>query len=1015
MPKSCERGIGLRMHCSLATDARTDDCDTIMPGTLASLRDHERRGSSHGPSEASSRDVGKGAGKEKGKQKTFMDRWVEPALQAPKPSYQDHGAGPYGVLEHMQPLGEAPSAKVKQRVKADGSRKSALGRSAAAGGVDAQDTPEGTPAPSGPVSHSVEPPATQPIVIDDDRDGDYAPTVNGKKKDRATRTRTVKRKSEFATSATSAVPSIKRHSPPSAPTPKFEYDGAKLHRVVEAAKQRAIEVGKPDLAAAVNEIYEQSLLDYKLRLLLEAILTQNATAQQNDEFQDYVRRAKKKLKDAKNKARQPPASKTNGTEQKSSENPQPPPTKLTSAPKPPTAPETSLAIPSTERLESHKPKISLKVKSPVKDPGRRRSGHGNMSVSPRKRSGSVGSDSSLTSLTSNEDDNDMDFDSPGDQAGGTAGPTIKLNGVRGKDHAAERGSLAVPGGSVKRSSAEAELDQDQATRDMAAKKQRMSESQTRDYEYAESNVRPTVRAPKTRALQRLVPPPVKLEQNGSRAASARGSRAPSMDLDSPLSDLSPATSRQSTPRLQRAPPKPAGKKAKTKQSPEKKQQAAFSGMSGVGGAGRDSPIGDDDNEVASENNDFCSACGGSGYLLCCDGCDRSFHLTCLDPPLEEGAKELDEPWFCFICVARRPAILDSPEKPARGLFASLFSGLKKRNPCNFVLPEDIRNFYDGVSTDKNGNFVEAMSGKPTRGKPGYSDDQPDYYKLRDSKGNLVLCYCCGKSSQQLAGPKRPIVTCDHCSQHWHLDCLDPPLSNPPALNQNGRKVVDWMCPLHVDKDLRNIDTAFLSRRRVHVRKPKHPRMMETSLSRGHVNNGVIDIFEDESDASDSEFFDQDDGGIVYKLPEKGIKLDFIDRVKDTRIQQLRDERSYQRLEQQVAATYPSALEQANFAKRPFNEQQLALNLAQFASENKDLDLGSDQVENLVGTLIAEAPSEVVEEMMAAEDAEKTRSATSVVPPSPPASEQTLELSVEQRKELQMLQELIRRKLESSKT
>lgn len=30
---------------------------------------------------------------------------------------------------------------------------------------------------------------------------------------------------------------------------------------------------------------------------------------------------------------------------------------------------------------------------------------------------------------------------------------------------------------------------------------------------------------------------------------------------------------------------------------------------------------------------------------------------------------------------------------------------------------------------------------------------------------------------------------------------------------------------------------------------------------------------------------------------------------------------------------------------------MALNLAQFASENKDLDLGSDHVENLVGALI----------------------------------------------------------------
>ena len=53
----------------------------------------------------------------------------------------------------------------------------------------------------------------------------------------------------------------------------------------------------------------------------------------------------------------------------------------------------------------------------------------------------------------------------------------------------------------------------------------------------------------------------------------------------------------------------------------------------------------------------------------------------------------------------------------------------------------------------------------------------------------------------------------------------------------------------------------------------------------------------------------------------------------------------------LMATAPSALQQANFARRSFVEKQLALNLAQFAAANTDLDLGKDQVENLVGTLI----------------------------------------------------------------
>lgn len=53
--------------------------------------------------------------------------------------------------------------------------------------------------------------------------------------------------------------------------------------------------------------------------------------------------------------------------------------------------------------------------------------------------------------------------------------------------------------------------------------------------------------------------------------------------------------------------------------------------------------------------------------------------------------------------------------------------------------------------------------------------------------------------------------------------------------------------------------------------------------------------------------------------------------------------------------------------------------------------------------------------MAAEHVVKAQSTASIVPPSPPPSDQPDQLSAEQRKELLMLQELIRRKLESSKT
>lgn len=125
-----------------------------------------------------------------------------------------------------------------------------------------------------------------------------------------------------------------------------------------------------------------------------------------------------------------------------------------------------------------------------------------------------------------------------------------------------------------------------------------------------------------------------------------------------------------------------------------------------------------DDGQRSENNDYCSACHGSGYLLCCDGCDRSFHFTCLDPPLNGNAKELDEPWYCFTCVANRPPMLESPEKApttsATRIFAPLLGSLKRRNPKNFELPQELREYFEGVATDKNGSFMEALNNKPTR-------------------------------------------------------------------------------------------------------------------------------------------------------------------------------------------------------------------------------------------------------------------------------------------------------------
>lgn len=92
----------------------------------------------------------------------------------------------------------------------------------------------------------------------------------------------------------------------------------------------------------------------------------------------------------------------------------------------------------------------------------------------------------------------------------------------------------------------------------------------------------------------------------------------------------------------------------------------------------------------------------------------------------------------------------------------------------------------------------------------------DTHRLRDRNGAPVLCFRCGTSALPggLAAAAIPsvkrarrasittkpedwknIISCDYCSLHWHLDCLDPPLPTLPPFNKK------WMCPNHVDQIL----------------------------------------------------------------------------------------------------------------------------------------------------------------------------------------------------------------------
>jgi len=58
------------------------------------------------------------------------------------------------------------------------------------------------------------------------------------------------------------------------------------------------------------------------------------------------------------------------------------------------------------------------------------------------------------------------------------------------------------------------------------------------------------------------------------------------------------------------------------------------------------PAVDESENESEDESDICTVCGKYGNLMICDGCEMSFHKECLDPPLKEVP---DGDWFCPEC------------------------------------------------------------------------------------------------------------------------------------------------------------------------------------------------------------------------------------------------------------------------------------------------------------------------------------------------------------------------------
>jgi hypothetical protein len=253
----------------------------------------------------------------KEKSKTFLDRWVEPSVKNPAPSFEEHGFARYGVLENMQALGTPPSAKVRQRVRSavdPTALRTTLGKNGnLLAGEEGASTPEMTPAPelerddSGIQEEDELPVALQ--VQDEDEDDDWVPskskpnakTVKTPVRGTPTQNKTpLPNKSPLkngivrAASSTQS-PAIQNAAPPLEDAALIARKQRMLIAVNDAV-QRSNAHQNPIIGTVLRQLHEESRANPHYHGVLEAVLNQSPTQEQKESFRRYIKDAKRSIK-----------------------------------------------------------------------------------------------------------------------------------------------------------------------------------------------------------------------------------------------------------------------------------------------------------------------------------------------------------------------------------------------------------------------------------------------------------------------------------------------------------------------------------------------------------------------------------------------------------------------------------------------------------------------------------------------------------------------------------------------
>ncbi|EUB64960.1 PHD finger protein [Echinococcus granulosus] len=245
-------------------------------------------------------------------------------------------------------------------------------------------------------------------------------------------------------------------------------------------------------------------------------------------------------------------------------------------------------------------------------------------------------------------------------------------------------------------------------------------------------------------------------------------------------------------------------------------------------------------------HDYCDSCNCSeGDRLVCDRCPASFHLECLDPPLDSHEAPTGL-WYCHRCTmlsrdeeeSSSSSSCQSSGVASSGGASSGRATIKQAEDANGIAQRRSaaavpRTVLTGPSGRTNATAAEVVGWLTTGRRTAALKSSPlsllwdvlkyarflnpkefelpkdlmpgikipgSYKTLAERKANPIIelengqiprpirrCYNCARTCFHA-----PLLPCDYCTACFHLECLDPPLAQFPPRSDR------WMCPVHAE-------------------------------------------------------------------------------------------------------------------------------------------------------------------------------------------------------------------------